>query len=294
MRRGRYYMSRVIKIGTLDQDRLQHALLNAPVIEIGKFDWTITDVVDGRKSNAPYIFGNLAKYAKEGEVTIVDESAKQQIRAFAPNLLEASAPFVYLPDYSGLVYLHVWNGIQEEVFPRRFQTIVESVYDNFFVGCNVEPVSDYRAFYAKLNSFDRFIELSAKVYPPNPLFGRLWGELNDYVGKRQASEVQIKETSRKDGGLATKLLELIQKILDNPNYEPSTPPDVTDAAMLMAADGYGSGKAIGLEGDHEVVVRTSDTQKSFLFSKEPVPEELARAAHAQFSRVSEERNMEHK
>ncbi len=52
--------------------------------------------------------------------------AKLQVRAIAPNLLEASAPFVYLPEFSGLAFLHVWNGIQEDVFPRRFKAIIEA------------------------------------------------------------------------------------------------------------------------------------------------------------------------
>jgi hypothetical protein len=35
------------------------------------------------------------------------------------------------------------------------------------------------------------------------------------------------------------------------------------------------GKVTGHDGKEEVVIRTSDTQKSFLFSKEPDPRELA-------------------
>lgn len=111
--------------------------------------------------------------------------------------------------------------------------------------------------------------------------------------KRQADEVSVRERTEKQNGLATQLLVLIQNILENPKYEPSQVPDITDAAVLMAADGYGSGKAIGMENDHEVVVRTSESQKSFLFEKEPKPDLLAKAALAQFERVSTERDMKH-
>lgn len=286
-------MARVVKLGDLDQERLLNALLNPPVVEIGKYDWTITDVIDGREATTPFIFGNLAKYAKEGKVTVVDAASRQQIRALAPNLLEASAPFVYLPNFSGLAYLHVWNGIQENVFPRRFKSIIEAAYDNFFVGCHVEPVSDYQAFYTKLRSFDKFTELSAKVFPPNPLFGRLWENLHDYVKERSASEVSIREVSDKPKGIATKLVDLIGSIMNNKNYQPPSAPAITDAAILMAADGYGSGKAVGEEDGQVVIVRTSDTQRSFLHSKEPLPEELARLAHSHFARVSDERDMRH-
>ncbi|MDB5814723.1 MAG: hypothetical protein JWN23_1840 [Rhodocyclales bacterium] len=293
MARGRYYMARVIKIGELNQERLQNAILEAPIVPIGKFEWTITDVEDGRSSSHPFIFGNLSKYSRDGHVTVIDEPAKQQQQALAPNLLEASAPFVYLPEFSGLAYMHVWNGIQEEVFPRRFKSIIESAYDNFFVDCTVEPIADYRMFYQRLHSLDRIVELSARVFPPNPLFGRLWSSLDQYIKKRGAEEVSVKEATEKKDGLNTKLVELIERILENPRYQPEEEPDIADAAMLMAADGYGSGKAIGMEHGEEVIVRTSESQKSFLYAKQPDPVGLANAARLIFENVSAERNMRH-
>lgn len=293
MKRGRYYLSRVIKLGELNQSRLLDAIAKAPVVPIGKFVWTITDVTDHRDAISPYVFGNLAKFSRQGMVKLVDEPAKQQVEAVAPNLLEASAPFVYLPEFSGLTFLHFWNGIQEDVFPRRFKAIIEAAYDNFFVDCTIEPVADYRVFLDKLRSLNKITQLSAHVHPPNPLYGRLWGSLDKYVKRRQASEVVIRETSDSSKGLSTDLIKLIERILENPKYQPKSEPDITDAAMLMAADGYGYGKAVGIEGDAEVIVRTTESQKSFLFEKEPEPEMLAIAARLQFERVSVERDMGH-
>lgn len=293
MKRGRYYLGRVIKIGDLNQARLMEAILNAPIIEIGKFDWTITDVIDGRDAAIPYVFGRLSKYAKDGLVRVVDELSRSQVEARTENLLEASSPFVYLPEYSGIAFLHVWNGIQEDVFPRRFQKIIEEAYDRFFVGCEVEPVADYKAFSKKLESLDRFTEISAKVYPPNPLFGRLWGSLNEYVKKRNASDVSIRETASHTLGISTQISVLVKQIMLNPEYVPESPPDVADAAILMAADGYGSGKITGFEGDSEVVIRTSDSQKSFLFEKEPAINNLVKVTAHQFELVSKERDMGH-
>jgi hypothetical protein len=241
----------------------------------------------------PFIFGNLAKYSRQGLVTVVDEPAKRQLVARAQNLLEASAPFVYLPDFSGLAFLHVWDGIQEDVFPRRFKTIIEAAYDNFFVDCTVEPVADYRAFLQRPTALDRITQLSAKVHPPNPLFGRLWGSLDRYVRKRQAEEVLVRESTDKAQGLSTQIVDLMRRILQDSNFEPSEEPDIMDAAILMAADGYGVGRAVGTEDGQEVVVRTSDSQKSFLFEKQPNPEALASAVRKQFSRVSKERDMRH-
>lgn len=292
MRRGRYFLGRVIKIN-LDQKQLMDSISNAPIVAAGKFDWTITDVIDARAESLPYVFGKLSKYAKDGHVKVIDEVNRSQVETDAPNLLEASSPFIYLPEFSGIAFLHVWDGIQEDVFPRRFQKIIEAAHDGILVSCEVEPVTDYRAFTARLKKLSKFIEFSATVYPPNPLFGRLWGSLNEYIEERNASEVTVKEQTSKPGGLKSKIIELMERIVRNPNYQPERIPDIGDAAILMAADGYGRGKVVGIEDDEEVVVKTSDTQKSFLYSKEPVPAEFAMKANFYFEKVTKERDMRH-
>lgn len=286
-------MGRVIKLGTLDQQKLMSAIAEAVTITVGQSRWTITTVIDDRYGNLPFIYGKLAKFSDEGHVTVVDTSTKSEVDAIAPNLLIASAPFVYLPEYSGLAYMHAWNGVESDVFPRRFKAIVEATYDNFFVGCNVEPVADYQAFNFKLQALDRITELSAKVHPPNPLFGRLWGSLNNYIKDRNASEVAVRETQDQGKGLSSAITHLVTSILLNPTYEPEGDVAIADAAILMAADGYGSGQVSGVHDGEEVVIRTSDTQKSFLFSKEPHPADLAVEADRYFQRVSVERDMKH-
>lgn len=292
MRRGRYFLGRVVKIN-LTQETLMNAITNAPIISIGKFDWTITDVIDNRDEELPYIFGKLSKFAKDGHAKVIDELSRSQIDAEVPNLLEASSPFIYLPDYSGIAFLHVWNGIQEDVFPRRFKSVVEAAFDRFMISCDIEPISDYRAFTSRLKKMNYFTEFSATVYPPNPLFGRLWGSLNNYIESRNASEVAVKEQTSKPKGLRSKIIELMDRIIESPNYEPDEPPAIGDAAILMAADGYGRGKVKGIEGGEEVIIKTSDTQKSFLHTKDPEPDELAIKSKSQFEKVSKERDMNH-
>lgn len=293
MSQGRFYLSRVIKRGELNQEKLMNAICNPPIIPLGKFDWTITDVIDQRDTESPYIFGKLSKYAKIGHITKVDESTKTQIDTLTDNLLEASSPFVYLPEFSGIAFLHVWNNIQEEVFIRRFKTIIENAYDNFFVGCDLEPIMDYRQFAHKLKSIDRFTEISAKVYPPNPLFGRLWKSLNTYIKERNASDITLKETANKSSGVNTKILELVENIMKNPKYEPEETPDITDAALLMAADGYGRGKVTGFDKNMLIVIKTSESQKSFLFDKDPNHFELFKIAYSHFIEINKERDMNH-
>lgn len=293
--KGRYYLSRVIKMGELTQDKLVAAALNGPVLQIGKFDWAITDAVDGRAYDLKFVFGKLAKYSSEGHVTVVDPTNKSQREALAPNLLVASSPFVYLPDFSGIAFLHVWNGIQVDSFPKRFCSLIQAAYDNFFVECSVEPVADYRAFVEKLNNLERITEMSAKVHPPNPLFGHHWEKLKDYIVRRNAEEVSIREKKTDGSGIKTELLALMKNLLEESQAGPAIDKavDITDAAMLMAADGYGKGKIVGEQGGEHVVIRTSDTHKSFLFAKEPEPLELAKSAAKFFQAISEERNMGH-
>ena len=292
-RRGRYYLGRVIKLGTLDQTRLMDAIANATTLTIGKFAWTITNVVDKRSGSPAFVFGHLAKFSAEGRVTVVDTATRSEVDAAAPNLLVASAPFVYLPAFSGIAYLHVWNGIQEELFSRRFKTIIEATYQKFFVDCSIEPIADYREFTSKLRGIERITELSAKVFPPNPLFGRFWDSLRKYMRARNASEISLSESQQGQQGLKTEIVHLLDQILKDPQIEPSKSPDITDAALLMAADGYGVGKVVGIQEGNEIVIRTSDTQKSFLFPKEPVPEDLAAETEKRFRQVSIERNMQH-
>ena len=68
---------------------------------------------------------------------------------------------------------------------------------------------------------------------------------------------------------------------------------VGDAALLMAADGYGRARVKGVEDGREVVVRTSENQKSFLFDSDPNPSLLFEFAFDAFQRINEERGLEH-
>ena len=292
-RKGRYYLGRVVKAGVKQQKDLMSAILAAKAVKIGKFSWTITDTIDARKEKEPFVFGKLSKFAGEGHITVVDTNTRVQVDEIAPNLLVASSPFIYLPNFAGIAYLHVWNEIQEDIFKRRFKSIIDATYDNFFVDCSIEPISDYKAFGMKLKELDRVTEIEAKVNPPNPLFGKLWKPLSAYINKRNASEVKIREAQESGESLQTEVVKHVEGILENSDYEPAVPPDITDSALLMAADGYGMGKVIGYKDEQEIVIRTSDTQKSFLFSKDPKPDELAAEARKRFRKISDERDLKH-
>ena len=129
--------------------------------------------------------------------------------------------------------------------------------------------------------------LQAKVRPPNPLFGPCWQSLRDYIKKRNLDEISINEESEQ--GVKTNLAEIAEIILKREEK----PEDIVkkmeplmggvgDAAVLMAADGYGKAKVIGTEGTNIIVIRTSENQKSFLLEKEPGKEIFFKTAHKEF------------
>ncbi|RLD03644.1 MAG: hypothetical protein DRI32_07070 [Chloroflexi bacterium] len=301
-RRGSYYLSRIIKAGQLNKETLLGAISNSATVLVGKYAWTITDVKFFERDNqVVYAFGKLSKYSLEGTVKIVGKQGKKKIETdlVQPNLIEASSPFVYIPEFSGIAYLHVWNKIEREVFARRFSTIIEANFDNFFVECKIEPITDLHKFVERLMSIESFIEISAKVRPPNPLFGRVWENLKEYLEHRQATEMSVKERGDENYPLNSNLLKHIQGLTsqsEEKRYTPNDPVDITDAAILMATDGYGDGKIIGIEKETQttITLKISEKHINFLFGREPHPDDLFENAYKQFKRISNERNMEHK
>lgn len=293
-RKGRYYLGRVVKSGCMDQDKLIEALRNPVVVEKGKYKWTIVDIQEGIVGKSSYVFGNLAKYEDTGTVPIVEETERAQYELPVPGLLVAKSPFVYFRDFSGIAYMHVWNSIEEQAFRRRFARIVCKKYDDFFVDCAIEAITDLRTFVNKVESLNVIFEIKARVQPPNPLFGICWKPLHDYITERNATSVSVKEESSPGkGGLKTQLQEIIRKVLRE-EFSTLLKPSMTDAALLMATDGYGRGQVVGVDADNaQVVVRTSDTQKSFLFEKEPVAQSLAEHVYQMLEHVSLERKMSH-
>lgn len=297
-KRGRYYLGRIIKLGNFNQEKLLHALEKPATVMAGQFGWTITSlqmVKSGKE--VKYAFGKLSKFKVEGTVSVVDQQRREEIEKSQPNLLSASSPFVYIPEHSGIAYLHVWNEIQQEAFVRRFAEIMIQTYENFFVDCHIEAVTDLRSFALKLKGLEKITELSARINPPNPLFGPLWKSLKDYLQTRQAIEMKVAERAAPGRPINTQLQTHIAGILDHENtakkYEPEKPPAIGDAAVLMAADGYGSGKVVGEQDGAEVVLRTSEAIKHFTHDKEPTPESLYEKALEAFESVKKERRMKH-
>lgn len=140
--------------------------------------------------------------------------------------------------------------------------------------------------------------IQATIKPPNPLFGPCWKSLNDYLKKRRLTEAQITEESEE--GIPTNVPQIASAMSSGSKLpeelEAMMEPllaGVGDAALLMAADGYGHAKVVGTEQEKIVTIRTRDNQKSFSLAHDPDPEELFRIALEQFEAISKERYLDH-
>jgi len=295
-KKGTYYAGRVLKLGTLDQQMLMAALRNPASILRRGSAWTFIDIDEYNQSGHHYIFGRLSKYAPEGEVGLVDEPTRSEKKQIEPNLLVASSPFVYIPEHSGVAFLHVSGNIEVSTFIRRFSEVIEETHLGFFVDCDIELVSDLKTFAAKLASLDGIFKIDARVSPPNPLFSPLWKSLEQYLRDRNTDRMTIVEDAPKAEALHTDLPSIVEAAAQQTESKPFIPDEplaIGDAAILMAADGYGNGTIRGTRDDETVVIKTSETALNFTFDKIPDPFELYLKALGIFTKIQEQRHMEH-
>ncbi len=289
-------MGRVLKLGTLDQKKLIDAIKEPVSVNFRGNSWTFIDVEEHRDNFDHFIFGRLSKYKPQGEVVVVDTEKRTEETQFENNLRVASSPFVYIPEHSGIAFLNIHSHIEQTVFINRFCSIVEETHSNFFVDCDIEMISDLRSFAAKVSSLEGIYEVKAKVSPPNPMFGSLWEDLKNYLIDRNTDRMNIDEESPENKPLNTNLPEHIKKASEQTEeneYRTEKPLPISDAAILMAADGYGHGLVRGKSGDEFITIKTSETVKNFSFFTSPVPAELYQKAKKIFDDIKEKRHLGH-
>ena len=294
-KQGRYYLGRIHKRGVLTTENVLDALRNPVRILRGKYKWTIVGIQEGVADEKRYLYGELIKYHDKGEVTVVDEESRQEQTLIAPGLIVDKSPFVFFKEFSGFAYLHVWNSIPEDVFRRRMAELICAKFNDFFVACEIDPISDMREFTAKISEMRLITQIKAKVVPPNPLFGVCWKDLKEYLQKRLTQVLEVREEGSADaGGLNTGICAAIKNILAGNDISNASPLSLVDAAILMATDGYGRGKVTGVDDNGtQIVVCTAETQKSFLFAKDPEGKQLAKEACRQHVSITIERKMRH-
>lgn len=297
-KQARYYLGRVLKRGELTPEKLAAAVREPMTVEYRGTRYSFIDFEPiGASAEAAGFYAKLVKYKQQGAVTVVHEELHASKSAEVTNLIDAASPFVYVPQFSGIAYRHIWNALPSDQFERVFKELVERKYDKFFIGCDVEPITDFRTFVTRLSRLERITELQASVIPPNPLFGPCWESLAEYLRQRRLEELQIKEEAA--AGIRTQLKEIAAAALRDAaaeDWQQLMEPlldGVGDAALLMAADGYGRGRVRGLEHGKDIVVRTSENQKSFLFDGDPNPARLFEYAYDQLKRNAEEQGLKH-
>lgn len=294
-RKGTYYLGRVVKTGALDAADIKMALKAPASITRYGYAWTLLDVREHFDGRSSYFFGRLGKYDPDGEISVVDPKQHKETRQQQPNITRASSPFLYVPGHSGLSFLHASNQIEYNTFMNRWAEIINASHGKLLARCDVVPISDLRSFARKLKGLDGIYSVSATVSPPNPLFGPLWADLKNYLKSRNTDRMKIEEDSSQKEPLDTDLPAHVDGIAhqsaDKP-YAPGPLP-IGDAAILMAADGYGKGYVRGKQGDDVVVIRTSETVRNFPFTRDPSPEELYRKTASILERIKEEGHMEH-
>jgi hypothetical protein len=293
-RNGTYYLGRVLKLGSLTQASLMQALASPRPIQSRGGNWALVNV--HLDPDSQFVFGRLARYLPEGRVDVVDPNTLSTESQIEPNLLVASVPFVYIPAHSGIAFLANSSNIDHLTFIRRFCSIIEGSLDNFFVECQVQVITDLRAFAIRVSALDAIYKIQSRVSPPNPLFGPLWENLKNYLIQRNADRLNLTENAGPGEALQSVLPELASSYTENAQYPDSeflNPIPIGDAAILMAVDGYGIGIIRGRIESDTVVIKTSETIANFNFEKDPLPEELYSAANDQFERIKVDRYMEH-
>jgi hypothetical protein len=299
---ARYYLGRVIKLGELSTERLYAAIRSPAVVRLGQYLYTFTDIVIGDDLPAGgYIFARLTKYRPTGEVRIVVPEQHVATIADVPNLLYASSPFIYLPEFSGIAYQHIWTHFPYTQFEKVFAILVREHFQGLFVDTSIEPIADLRTFVERISTLDSVTQVEATVHPPNPLFGPLWDSLRTYMRNRNAGELRISEESNTVDGLTTNVPRLARAVLDTERLHPiqaqdtlgTVAPGIADAAILMAADGYGKAMVRGRSGRSTLTVRTSQSHINFPFDRDPDPDALYDEVRAILLRINDERYLEH-
>ena len=292
---GTYYLGRVIKFGNLDTEKLIDAILFPRPIRAYGHAWTFIDSEKFAFNNSEFVYAKLIKYSPDAEVFVVDPEKGKEVRQDEPNLSIASSPFVYIPEFSGIAFLRVSNHIEAKTFMKRFGKLIENKYDSFFMECEVEPISDLRSFAIKLSKLDGIYNLSATVFPPNPLFGPLWRDLKVYLENRRTDKMKIQEESMDEHIIKTNLPTLVKSISEQTASDAlfDQKVGIGDAAILMAVDGYGTGFIKGKREGEYVTIKTSETIKNFSFLKEAIPIDLFKKAYELLKEIKDDRHMEH-
>lgn len=297
MRQIRFYLGRVNKRGTVTGDSIIDAILNSPIIEKNEYHYTFSDTSIHSVDGIDFIFGKMSKYKPKGDVDTLNPEFKREEIICIDNTIEASAMFIYIPEFSGIAYPHIWNKLHKEFFERLFAELVIKKHNNFFADCFIKPITDFRTFIQRVSKLSSINCMKAKIFPPNPLFGPAWESLRNYLKDRKLKEASFVEQGKDKDGIQSKLPALAAQLTSHETVPRdvllTVVGEITDAAVLMALDGYGSAMIDGSEDGKEVVIKTSQNQKTFLAPKDCDPVDLFHKVKEELSKINEDRYLRH-
>jgi hypothetical protein len=292
---ARFYFGRVIKGGILNQEVLINSIKEPKGITYFNKDWTFIDVEEVDITESKYITGKLCKYDTKREVQKVDIKHRSEQKEVQENIIRGNSRFLYIPEFSGICYMEVPNEINSYQFENIFQKIILETNENFFVTCEVNPISDIREFWQKITNLEKICRIKGYVKPPNPLFGEYWRELKEYIRKREAQKISYEESSEWNKQLKTELKNIIGSMLNGlqGNEEGLPTAELGDAVVLMAADGYGHALVSGFNRNRKITYKTSETKVNREYSKGISNEDLYKCAYQVFRDINDERIMGH-
>lgn len=291
-----YYLARISKLGSLTDAMIEEAVFAPKVAIWWNNGWSFFDAEKHEIDGVSFISARLSKFNPDGEVIIADPNSRQEIIQAEPNLRVASSLFIYIPSVAGIAFSKVYNHIDEFQFARRFAQITLETHHNFFVDCEIRLISDLHTFAEKLLTLECIIRITATLNPPNPIWGPLWKPLRDYIKKRRADKMLIREEASIDKPLITDLPNHVAKVssqTEDTEYTPKEELPIGDAAILMAADGYGVGTVKGVRAGERITIKTSETTRNISFEHDHSVDDIFRKAYATFVQIEKDRHLEH-
>lgn len=297
MPEGTYFLSRLHKNGLFGEtSSIINSILNSGSKLAYSYNWLTIDAVafPDETGSVAFAYGKLAKYASEGEVPVIDPSARSEDKVLEKNMRKAVSPFIYIPEENAVVHLKVWNDISEDTFRARFADVVTSSEAGRLLDCSLTSIDDAADFLAKVQNLDLISKITVTVVPPNPLHGRKWKQIKEELERRNSSELHLSEKAIPQQSLDSQLQKITEDApSDQPTDDSQENLDVVDAAVLMALDGYGKGKVVGTINGESKTIATHDTEISFNFDNDPDPMELYKASTDILNDINRRRGLEH-
>lgn len=291
-----FYVGRLVKIGFAIDNFIDALLDSLPYSEEDEI-WSIVKVEKNYREGIDYYSGKLNKAKPDTKYTVLSNDLKSEEDRIEQNMVVASSSFIYIPEFSGIVFHSIANQIEPKKFIKKFSRIIESTLGNVLAACEINLIDDLTEFYKRINEFSFISIIKTTVQPPNPLFGRFWEPLKNYLSERQVEEYQQKEISKKKGlkcDIAFLLKLLIEGNEDKINdYLKTHTPTLSDLAILMSLDGYGDGRIDGMVNGRHVFIKTHERALHFSLPSTFTNDLVFDDSYKIYKEINNERYMEH-